>query len=429
MTTQSLQYKDFYHVEAQEFDVFVEEPSLFMSLLKATGIFFLITFIVFGITNYQFMQAQIADWRGNNDYNNFKGDVDLDGLPDWWEKKYGLNSDDANDANIDSDNDGATNLMEFQFDTNPFVGDTDEDGFKDGMEIKNGYNPNGEGRLDTDGDGVYDWWEIQNGFDKNDSTDAVSDGDKDGLTAKQEFFYKTNPSQADTDKDGVSDGDEIEQGSNPVGNGPLQVNETTIDDMDGDGLDAAHETLFGTDPNNRDTDGDGFSDYREISRGYDPTGNVAGDEHMNTTLRIPVIGVDAPIIWSHAVDEKEVLEELEQGIVHVAGTPVPSIRGNSYITGHSSYYSWSKSSFKDVLRDVHKLKVGDEIIFDTTLANGKNVKIVYAVSQAGIVVLASDDRLFTESEGYEVTIATCWPIGTNLKRMMVKARLKSPVFE
>ena len=429
MTTQSLQYKDFYHVEAQEFDVFVEESSLFISLLKATGIFFLITFIVFGITNYQFMQAQLADWRGKNDYSNFNNDSDSDGLPDWWEKKYGLNTSDANDANLDADNDGATNLVEFQFDTNPFVEDTDEDGFKDGMEIKNGYNPNGEGRLDTDGDGIYDWWEIQNGFDKNDSADALQDGDGDGLTTKKEFFYKTDPNQSDTDKDGVSDGDEVEQGSNPVGNGPLQVNETTIDDTDGDGLDAAHEALFGTDPNKADTDGDGFSDYREISRGYDPTGNAEGDEHMNTTLRIPAIGVNAPIIWSHAVDEKEVLNELEQGIVHVAGTPVPSIRGNSYITGHSSYYSWSKSSFKDVLKDVHKLKVGDEIIFDTTLANGKNVKIVYVVSQAGIVVLASDDRLFTESEGYEVTIATCWPIGTNLKRMMIKAKLKSPVFE
>lgn len=426
---QSLQYKDFYHVEAQEFDVFVKEPSLFISLLKATGIFFMITFIVFGITNYQFMQAQLADWRGKNDYNNFNGDVDLDGLPDWWEKKYGLNSDDPNDADIDSDNDGATNLVEFQFDTNPFVEDTDGDGHNDGLEIKNGYNPNGEGRLDTDGDGMYDWWEIKNGLDKNDPTDFNKDNDQDGLTSKEEFLYKSDPNKVDTDGDGVNDGDEVAQGSNPAGNGPLQINETTLDDADGDGLDAEHEALFGTDPNNVDTDGDGFSDYREISRGYDPTGSEPGKEYMNTILRIPAIGVDAPIIWSHAVSEEEVLEELEQGIVHTAGTPVPSMRGNSYITGHSSYYSWSKSSFKDVLRDVHKLKVGDKIIFDTKLSNGKNMKVIYVVSQAGVVVLPSDDRLFAESEGYEVTLATCWPIGTNLKRMMIKAKLVTPAFK
>ncbi len=429
MTTEALQYKDFYHVEAQEFDVFVDEPSLFISLLKATGIFFLITFIVFGITNYQFMQAQFADLRGKNDYNSFNGDVDADGLPDWWEEKYGLNSSDNSDADIDSDNDGVSNLIEFQFDTNPFKKDTDDDGHDDGMEIKNGYNPNGEGRLDTDNDGMYDWWEIKNGLDKNDPTDAKDDIDKDGLTTEEEFLYKSNPNKADSDNDGTNDGDEVEQGSNPIGNGPLQSNETTIDDTDGDGLDAAHEALFGTDPNKADTDGDGFSDYREISRGYDPTGNTGGNEYMNTTLRIPAIGVSAPIIWSHAVTEKDVLNELEKGIVHVAGTPVPSMRGNSYITGHSSYYSWSKSSFKDILRDVHKLKIGDEIIFDTKLSNGKNMKIIYTVKQAGIVVLANDDRLFTDSEGYEVTLATCWPIGTNLKRMMIKAELKKPLFK
>lgn len=429
MTTETLQYKDFYHVEAQEFSVPVDESSLFISLLKATGIFFLITFIVFGITNYQFMQAQFADFRGRNDYNNFNGDSDSDGLPNWWEDKYGLNSNDSNDAEIDSDNDGATNLMEFQFNTKPFVKDTDEDGYDDGLEIKNGYNPNGEGRLDTDGDGLYDWWEMSNTLDKNNPLDADEDNDSDGLTAKEEFTYKTNPNNADTDGDGINDGDEVSQGSNPVGKGPLQVNEKTINDNDGDGLDNEHEALFGTDPNNADTDGDGFTDYREISRGYDPTGSGAGKDHLNTTLRIPSIGVNAPIVWSHAVDEKEVLEELETGIVHVAGTPVPSMRGNSYITGHSSYYSWSKSSFKDVLKDVSKIKVGDRIVFDTTLLNGKNMKVVYVVKQAGVAVSPNDDRLFAESEGYELTLATCWPIGTNLKRMMVKAVLQSPAFK
>ncbi len=429
MATQSLQYKDFYHVEAEDFDVFVKEPSLIISLLKATGIFFLITFIVFGITNYQFIQAQIADWKGGNSNNTFVEDTDQDGLPDWWEVQYMLDIKDPNDANIDSDNDGASNLVEFQFNTDPFNKDSDGDGYDDGVEIKNGYNPNGEGRLDTDGDGIFDWWEIKNGLDKNDAEDALQDNDNDGLTAKDEFFYNTNPNQADTDGDGITDGDEVKQGSNPTGKGPLQTNETTLNDSDGDGLDNKHEKLFGTDPNNVDTDGDGFSDYREISRGYDPTGNEKGNEHLNTKLIIPAIGVNAPIIWSHSVNEKEVLKELEQGVVHVAGTPVPSMKGNVYMTGHSSYYSWSKSSFKDILKNINKLKVGDEIIFDTKLANGQNAKIVYVVTKKGEVVLPNDEKLFKESEDYELTLVTCWPIGTNLKRMMVKAKLKSPVFK
>lgn len=46
-------------------------------------------------------------------------DTDHDGLPNDWEKKYGLNPDDASDANLDSDGDGFTNLEEYQAKTNP----------------------------------------------------------------------------------------------------------------------------------------------------------------------------------------------------------------------------------------------------------------------------------------------------------------------
>ena len=421
---ESLYYKDFYHVEAQNFDVSVENESLFMVLLKATGIFFLITFIVFGIANYQFVVAQISDWRDGNNYADFNNDSDGDGLPDWWERKYSLNLE-IDDSDEDNDGDGANNLLEYEYDTNPFEADTDGDGYNDGQEIKNGYNPNGEGRLDTDADGMYDWWEEQNGLDKKDASDAEIDTDNDGLTNKEESIYNTNPNKTDTDGDGVSDGDEVANKTNPHGKGPLQVNEQTMDDADGDGLDLFHENLFGSDPNNPDTDGDGFSDYREVSRGYDPTGG----KYIDATLRIPVIGVQSPIVWVHTVDEKKVLDHLEKGVIHYPGTAIPAMKGNSYITGHSSYYTWSKSSFKEVLKGLNKLKAGDEIIFTFKLASGKTTDIVYAVTQPGVVVLPDDERLFEDSEGYKLTLVTCWPIGTNLKRMMVKAELKRPVLK
>lgn len=48
-----------------------------------------------------------------------KNDTDNDGMPDWWEKKYGLNPEDPNDADIDKDGDGYSNLKEYQIDTDP----------------------------------------------------------------------------------------------------------------------------------------------------------------------------------------------------------------------------------------------------------------------------------------------------------------------
>lgn len=46
-------------------------------------------------------------------------DADNDGLPNDWETKYGLNPNDASDADKDSDNDGFTNAEEFAAKTDP----------------------------------------------------------------------------------------------------------------------------------------------------------------------------------------------------------------------------------------------------------------------------------------------------------------------
>ena len=46
-------------------------------------------------------------------------DADNDGLPDAWEKKYGLNVNDASDANADTDGDDFTNLEEYEAKTDP----------------------------------------------------------------------------------------------------------------------------------------------------------------------------------------------------------------------------------------------------------------------------------------------------------------------
>jgi len=67
-------------------------------------------------------------------------DSDNDGMPDWWEISNDLNPL-VNDAALDPDNDGLTNIQEYQYGTDPQNADTDGDEYSDGLELQWGTDP------------------------------------------------------------------------------------------------------------------------------------------------------------------------------------------------------------------------------------------------------------------------------------------------
>ena len=72
-------------------------------------------------------------------------DDDNDGMPDTWEIENGLDSLNATDATLDPDNDGLTNLEEYQRSTNPHLPDSDGDFWNDSIDLmpENALIPNG----------------------------------------------------------------------------------------------------------------------------------------------------------------------------------------------------------------------------------------------------------------------------------------------
>lgn len=122
-------------------------------------------------------------------------DSDEDGLPDFVEKQIGT---DIN--NEDTDSDGLTDYQEYYIlGTDPLVYDSVTEGVSDAD-------------ADSDDDGLSNIKEFELGtkpFNPDTDNDGLTDGDEVNI-------YGTDPLKYDTDDDGISDGDEVALGTDPL---------------------------------------------------------------------------------------------------------------------------------------------------------------------------------------------------------------------
>jgi len=144
------------------------------------------------------------------------------------------------------------------------------------------------------------------------------------------------------------------------------------------------------------------------------------------TLFIPKIGVQAPIKVSKSRDSSEINNLLSQGVVHYFGTAYPGEVGNVFITGHSSYYWWSKGEYNNVFSILDKLVVGD-VVYINYGEGAKSKRYTYKVYEIKVVFpkdLSVADQKDNEST---LTLMTCTPVGTNYKRLIVKSHQIDPL--
>ena len=134
-------------------------------------------------------QIRLSRNTGPDVVVDFNDDPDADQLPTAYENLYVfLDPNDPNDAGLDEDDDGLTNLQEFQAGTAPDDDDSDDDGLTDGSEVNE---------------------HLTNPFIADTDSDGLSDGVEVNST-------NTLPLDPDTDDDGLNDGPEIAAGLNPL---------------------------------------------------------------------------------------------------------------------------------------------------------------------------------------------------------------------
>jgi len=139
----------------------------------------------------------------------------------------------------------------------------------------------------------------------------------------------------------------------------------------------------------------------------------------NFSLKIERLGISAPIIPNvDGADKKEYFKALQKGVAHFQGTKFPGQGGNIFIFGHSSYYASDPGKYKEVFRDLNDLKIGEKI---EILFNDK--KYLYFVKSKKIIEPTATEYL-KDTKNERLTLMTCWPPGTYIKRLVIIAKAK-----
>jgi sortase A len=137
---------------------------------------------------------------------------------------------------------------------------------------------------------------------------------------------------------------------------------------------------------------------------------------------IPKIGANAKIIADvDPFNSWEYQQALTRGVAQAKGTVLPGDPGNSFLFSHSSADLFLATTYNSIFYLINKLEVGDEII-----VYRNNNPISFAVTEKKTVSPKDISYLSTTSPEPQITLMTCWPPGTDIKRLMVIAQIKLP---
>jgi len=131
-------------------------------------------------------------------------------------------------------------------------------------------------------------------------------------------------------------------------------------------------------------------------------------------IYIEKIDTKAPISWDGNSDNIQDL--LKKGVVHIVGSATPGMPGNIFVTGHSSDFFWTEGDYKAVFALLDKLENGDKIVM-----RYKGNNFLYQVYNKQTVDKDAVGDFITTDKDQTLTIMTCYPVGTNWRRLIIQA--------
>lgn len=143
--------------------------------------------------------------------------------------------------------------------------------------------------------------------------------------------------------------------------------------------------------------------------------------NINFSIIIPKLNTTSAIVGDvDASNQGEYLKALKKGVAHAKGTAYPGEVGNVYLFAHSTDTIFNVGKYNAAFFLIRHLEEGDEI---DTYYKGRLYK--YKVFDKKIVEPTDTQYLGTLPEGEKtLTLQTCYPPGTTVKRLVVLAKLE-----
>ena len=138
--------------------------------------------------------------------------------------------------------------------------------------------------------------------------------------------------------------------------------------------------------------------------GANPQGGIPMPAGAVAKVVIPAIGLNGYVL------EGTESEQLDRAVGHYPETPLPGEKGNAGLAGH-------RTMFGHPFRRLDELKAGDTIETWTAVRHA-----VYKVTRTQRVD-PSDVGVIAPTDGTQITLTTCNPVGSARERLVVTGEL------
>lgn len=139
------------------------------------------------------------------------------------------------------------------------------------------------------------------------------------------------------------------------------------------------------------------------------------------SIVIPKINANTKVIKNVDPYNSSVYQyALTKGVAHALGTATPDTNGNTFIFAHSAGNWYQANQYNAIFYLINKLTTSDQIFIYY-----QNKKYTYLVKELKFVTPTDVKFMNQDLTKHQLTLMTCWPPGTTLKRLVVVAELQN----